>query len=93
MLDIDKRPRKILEAAEMRHIRRIMRISWSEKKSNEEVIERAGYKRSLLQTIRKRQLQCLGHMNRADGLEKQMLNVRFVVPKVGEDNAQNTQSK
>ena len=30
-----------------------MRISWTEKKSNQEVIEMAGYKRSLLKTIRK----------------------------------------
>ena len=60
MLDIDKRPsKKRLEAAEMCHIRRIMRISWTEKKSNEDVMERAGYKRSLLKTIRKR-LQFLG---------------------------------
>ena len=34
----------------------------------------AGYKRSLLKTIRKRQLQFFGHINRADGLEKQILN-------------------
>ena len=54
------------EAAEMWYIRRIMRISWTEKKSNEEVMEMAGYKRSLLKTIRKRQLQFFGHINRAD---------------------------
>ena len=52
-----------------------MRISWTEKKSNEEVKEMmAGYKRSLLKIIRKRQLQCCGHINRADGLEKQILS-------------------
>ena len=44
-----------LEAAEMRYIRRIMRISWTE--NNDEVMEMAGYKISLLKTIRKRQLQ------------------------------------
>ena len=31
-------------------------IPWTEKKSNEEEMEMAGYKRSLLKTIRKRQL-------------------------------------
>ena len=51
--DLERR----LEAAEMWYIRRIMRISWTEKKSNEEVMEIAGYKRSQLKTIRKRQLQ------------------------------------
>ena len=31
------------------------------------------YKRSPLKTIRKRQLQFFGHMNKADGLEMQIL--------------------
>ena len=48
-----------------------MRISWTEKKSKEEIVEMAGYKRSLLKPIRKRQLQYLGHINRADAIEKQ----------------------
>ena len=63
-----------LEAAEMWYIRRIMRISGTEKKSNEEVMEMAGYKRFLLKTIRKRQLQLFGHIDRADGLENQILS-------------------
>ena len=33
----------------------------------------AGYKRFLLKTIRKRQLQFWGHINRANGLGKQIL--------------------
>ena len=57
----------------MWYIRRIMRISWTEKKSNDQVMEMTGCKRSLLKTIRKRQLQFFGHINRADGLEKQIL--------------------
>ena len=54
--DLERR----LQAAEMWYIRRIMRISWTEKKSNEEVMEMAGFERSLLKTTRKRQLQFLG---------------------------------
>ena len=38
-----------------------------------EVMEMAGYKRSLLKTIRKRQLQFFGHIIRADEIEKQLL--------------------
>ena len=34
----------------------------------------AGYKRFLLKTIKKRQLQFFGHIIRADGLEKQILS-------------------
>ena len=37
----------------------------------------AGYKRSLLKTIRKRQLQFFGHINRADGLKKQILSEKI----------------
>ena len=67
--DLERR----LEATEMWFIRRILKISWTEKKSNEEVMNMSGYKRSLLNTIRKRQLEFFGHLNRADGLEKQLL--------------------
>ena len=48
--DLERR----LEAAEMWYIRRIVRIAWHEKKPSEEVMEMAGYERSLLKTIGKR---------------------------------------
>ena len=44
----------------------------------------AGYKRSPLKTIRKRQLQFVVHINRADGLEKQMLNGKICGTKIRE---------
>ena len=61
-------------------IKRIKIISWTEKKSNEEVMEMAGYKRSLLKTIRKIQLgsTIFKHINRADGLEKQTLGGKIL---------------
>ena len=95
MLDIalTKDLEKRLELAEMWYIRRIMRVPWTEKKSNEEVMEIAGYKRSLVKTIRKRQVQFLGLINRADGLEKHILSGRICVSKKAEeDNAQNIQT-
>ena len=58
-----------LEAAEMWFLRRLLRISWKEKKSNEAVLVEAGVGRSLIKTIRKRQMQFLGHLNRHKGLE------------------------
>ena len=61
--------RKKLEATEMWFLRRMLRISWTEKKTNKEVLEQAETKRSLFQTIRKRQMQFLGHLNRHKGLE------------------------
>ena len=61
--------KKKLEAAEMWFIRKMLRVSWTEKKTNEAVLEEAGIKRSLIKTIRKRQLQFLGHLNRHKGFE------------------------
>lgn len=63
-----------LEATEMWFLRRILKISWTEKKSNKDVMELAGYERSLIRTIRKRQLKFLGHISRKDEIEKQMLS-------------------
>ena len=57
----------------MCHIKRIMRISCAENKSNEEVMEMAGYVRSLLKTIRKRKLQFLGAYKRSWWIRKQIL--------------------
>ena len=65
-----------------------MRISWTEKNKNEEVTEMTGYKRFILKTIRKKTTSIFGHINRADGLEKQILNGE----EAEEDNAQNTQT-
>ena len=47
-------PREI-EAAEMWFLTRILRISWTERITNEKVLRRAGVKRSHLRTIRRRQ--------------------------------------
>lgn len=60
---------KRLEAAEMWFLRRMMRISWIERLTNQEVLERAGAKRFLLTGIRKRQLEFLGHIMRKEALE------------------------
>ncbi|GFO18970.1 eukaryotic translation initiation factor 3 subunit f [Plakobranchus ocellatus] len=46
-----------------------MRISWTEKKSNELVLKEANLEQSLIKTIRQRQLQFLGHICPHKGLE------------------------
>ena len=46
----------------------MLSISWSEKKSNLEVLIAAGVKRTLMNTIRQRQLN-LGHVTRRHGLK------------------------
>ena len=61
---------KSLKATEMWMLRRMLRISWTERVTNDEVLRRAGYNRSLLLTIRRRQLSFLGHVIRKEGLEE-----------------------
>ena len=72
----------------MWYIRRIMRISWTGKNKNEEVMEMTRYKRFLLKTIRKKTTSIFGHINRADGLQKQILSGE----EAEEDSAQNTET-
>ena len=76
--DLERR----LEAAEMRYTRRIMRISWTGKNSNEELMEMATNKRSLFKTVRKKKSTNPGHINRADGLEKQILSRKICGAKI-----------
>jgi len=58
-----------LEATEMWFLRRILKISWREMKTNKEVLEMAGTDRTLMNTIRKRQLEFLGHVIRKKEME------------------------
>ncbi|GFN99517.1 endonuclease-reverse transcriptase [Plakobranchus ocellatus] len=50
-------------------IKRMMRIPWTVKKSNEVILKEANLERSLMKTIRQRQLQFLGHICRHKCLE------------------------
>ena len=58
-----------LEVSEMWMYRRMMRISFSQHMSNEEVLRQVEEDRSLNKSIRKRQLEFLGHILRKDGME------------------------
>ena len=46
-----------------------MRIPWTDKLTNEEVLQRAEVERKLIGEIRTRQMRFLGHVIRKDGLE------------------------
>ena len=48
---------------------RMMRILWTDKLTNEEVLQRAGVERKLIGEIRTRRMRFLGHVIRKDGLE------------------------
>ena len=48
--------------------RRMLRIPWTTRKRNEDVLEEAEKDREVVRTIRRRQMQFTGHIRRASGL-------------------------
>ncbi|KAG1673113.1 hypothetical protein GQR58_015670 [Nymphon striatum] len=62
-----------LEATEMWLIRRMMRISRTEKRTNDSVLKEANVTRSLIKNVRRRQLEFLGHICRQKDLEYQSI--------------------
>ena len=64
-----------LDAFEMKGLRKILRVSWTAKKTNEWVLNRDGVKRGLLDTIKARKLAYCGHTMRKRGscLEKEIM--------------------
>ena len=61
--------RRRLEAIEMWLWRRMMKVPWTARRTNEAVLNMVGEGRQLLRTVRKRQLKFLGHCMRREGLE------------------------
>ena len=53
-----------IEAALMWFYRRMLEISWTERVTNEAVLQRAGACRELMETIRQRHLRFIGHVMR-----------------------------
>src|SRR3984885_9688321 len=64
---------KRIEAFEMWIWRRMERISWVEHKSNEEVLKQVNEKRSLMNTIRTRQKNWIGHVLRSNSLQRDIM--------------------
>ena len=67
---ISKLMEKRLQAAEMWFYRRMLRISWQDFKSNEEVLRIMKTERKLIGDIKVRQKRFLGHVMRQGGVEK-----------------------
>jgi len=51
----------------MKRLRKILRVSWTAKKANEWVLNKAGVKRELLNTVKARKLAYYGHTMRKQG--------------------------
>ena len=71
-----------LDAFEMKRLRKILRVSWIAKKANEWVLNKAGVKRELLDTVKARKLAYYGHTMRKQGscLEKEIGLMQGTVP-------------
>ena len=70
------------EAFEMKGLRKILRVSWTAKKTNEWVLNKAGVKRDLLDTVKARKLAYYGHIIRK--LEcGRMPNLMVALPNIG----------
>ena len=56
-------------------IRKVLRIPWTAHRTNESVLQEAGYHRQFLGTIKQRKLKYLGHVMRKEGenLEKTVI--------------------
>ena len=58
-----------LEATEMWFLRRMLRIPWTARKSNKEILQDARERRTLINKIRKRQAIFFGHVMRRENME------------------------
>jgi len=67
-----------LEAFEMWIWRRMMKVSWIEHKTNEEVLQMVDTEREMMDTLRSRQKRWLGHIPRHDSLLRITLQGRIV---------------
>ena len=66
---LNKTLKSKIEAAEMWFYRRMLKISWVDRISNEEVLRRVNMPRTMLKVIRKRQMNFLGHVIRKEKIE------------------------
>ena len=68
---------KRIEAFEMLIWRRMERISWTGHRTNEEVSKKVDEKRTLMDTIRTRQKNWIGHILRGNSLHKEIIEGRM----------------
>jgi len=64
-----------LDAFEMKGLRKILRVSWTAKETHEWVLNKAGVKRELLDTVKARKLAYYGHTKWTQGscLKKEIM--------------------
>ena len=62
-----------LDGFEMWVYRRVLKISWTEKNTNEEVLRRMGTGREIVRQFKTRKLQYLGHLIRHNSTQLQLI--------------------
>jgi len=67
----------VMESFEMWIWKRLLKISWTEHRSNEQVLDMVDENRSLMNTIRQRQKNWLGHVLRSESLLRTVLEGRM----------------
>ena len=71
---IDRSSENIINAFECKCYRRILRIPWTEKRTNMSILQQLNIPENwLLKHIKKRKIKYFGHIKRHDGLEKIIL--------------------
>ena len=63
-----KKDEKKLESAGMWFMRRMLKVKWTEKVTNDEVLRRMNKKRRILETIARRQTSFFAHVMRKEKL-------------------------
>ena len=66
-----------MEAFEMWIWRRMEKISWTKLVTNEEVLKLVEEKRSLVDTVKMRQKNWIGHLRRGDSLQREIMEGRL----------------
>ena len=61
-----KADKKKIEAAEMWFYRRLLRVKWTEKRTNQSVLKEIGSPKQMLETINVRKLKYVAHIHRVD---------------------------
>ena len=74
---LKKEEKRKLEALEMWVWRRMAKISWMDKKTNEEVLRMVGQSRKLLEAILERKKNWMGHVLRGNGLMLEVMEGRM----------------
>jgi hypothetical protein len=74
---INKQTEKFLQATEMWFLRRMLKIKWTDKVTNEDCFKTANQQRSLVKNITKNQSTFSGHVIRKTGFENTIITEKI----------------